>query len=343
MSTSPEHSRPAGPAADPAPARTRSNNPARTTVLSASLAAVTLATLTGCVIGTPDSDRGGETAPQDAGQATVVTVTGSAPAPTVAGTPGAASSTVPADTAPGPVVDIGVPYSLTYLDNGVPVTGGELEGTLAAPGPVAWSTSKVPVAVAALRAVADGTSLSDDATVRANVTSAITASDNAAAQALWDSLGDPAAAGAATEAVLRDGGDTTTRVQTTVTRPGLTSFGQTVWTTQAQARFAAGLQCLAGAGPVLTAMGQISAGQDYGLGRIPGAVFKGGWGPDLSGAYQVRQFGLVPGADGTLVPVALEVVSADGSYASGSAALDTLVDRISGVLAGAHGVSGTAC
>lgn len=313
----------------------------RRTLAVAATAAVTAVTLSGCVIGTTDDDAAA-TGP------TVVTVTGSTPDPTVAPTTAPATDpAVPGSSAaaPGPLADIGTAYSFAYLDpaDGTPVTGGTLESTLAAPGPVAWSTSKVPVAVAALRAVADGSSLSDAATVQGNVTAAITASDNAAAQALWDSLGDPATAGAKTEAVLRDGGDDTTTVQTEVTRPGLTSFGQTAWTTEAQVRFAAGLQCLAGAEPVVAAMGQIAAGQDYGLGRLAGAVFKGGWGPDLSGAYQVRQFGLVPGADGTLVPVAVEVVSPDGSYESGMASLDALVDQLGGIIAGVHGISPAAC
>lgn len=289
----------------------------------------TAVTLSGCVIGTVDD----EDADGDAGQ-TVVTVTDDgAPDPT-----GPATSTADAPAA-GPAdaaeVNVDVPYSLAYLDNGSVVTGGDLETT------VAWSTSKVPVAVAALRAVEDGSSLSDAATVQGNVTSAITASDNAAAEALWASLGDPVTAGAKVEDVLREGGDESTTVQTRVVRDGFTSFGQTLWSAADQVRFADGLSCLAGAQPVLTAMGQISAGQDYGLGRIPDARYKGGWGPDASGSYQVRQFGLVPGADGTPVPVAVAVTSPDGSYESGSAALSEIVDQLSGTLSGVHGVKST--
>jgi hypothetical protein len=284
-------------------------------------------TLSGCVIGTVDDEDA------DAGQ-TVVTVTDDgAPDPT-----GPATSTTAAPatgSADGAEVDVDVPYSLAYLDNGTVVTAGDLETT------AAWSTSKVPVAVAALRAVDDGSSLSDAATVQSNVTSAITASDNDAAQALWDSLGDPATAGTKVEEVLRDGGDESTTVQTRVVRDGFTSFGQTLWSTTDQVRFADGLSCLTGAQPVLNAMGQISAGQDYGLGRIPDARYKGGWGPDASGSYQVRQFGLVPGAEGTLVPVAVAVTSPDGSYEAGSAALSEIVDQLGGTLGSAHGVEST--
>lgn len=293
------------------------------TVATALLTAVTLS---GCVIGTVDD----EDADGDAGQ-TVVTVTDDgAPDPTGPAT--STSDTPAAGPAEGAEVNVNVPYALAYLDNGSVVTAGDLETT------VAWSTSKVPVAVAALRAVEDGTSLSDAATVQGNVTSAITASDNGAAQALWDSLGDPATAGAKVEDVLREGGDASTTVQTQVVRDGFTSFGQTLWSTADQVRFAGGLSCLAGAQPVLTAMGQISAGQDYGLGRIPEARYKGGWGPDSSGGYQVRQFGLVPGADGTLVPVAVAVTSPDGSYESGSAALSEIIEQLGGTLGSARGV-----
>ena len=296
------------------------------TVATALLTAVTLS---GCVIGTVDDDD----ADGDAGQAVVTVTDDGAPDPTG---PATSTSAAPAaGPAEGAEVNVDVLYALAYLDNGSVVTAGDLETT------VAWSTSKVPVAVAALRAVEDGTSLSDATTVQGNVTSAITASDNGAAQALWDSLGDPATAGAKVEDVLREGGDASTTVQTQVVRDGFTSFGQTLWSTADQVRFAGELSCLAGAQPVLTAMGQISAGQDYGLGRIPEARYKGGWGPDTSGSYQVRQFGLVPGADGTLVPVAVAVTSPDGSYESGSAALSGIVDQLSGTLSGVHGVETT--
>lgn len=295
--------------------------------MTVALAAVTLS---GCVIGTVEDD------PADAGAGqTVVTVTDGAPDPTDPAGPSTAPTTPAAPatgSAPGAVVNSSVPYSLAYLDHGDVVTSGTLGTT------VAWSTSKVPVAVAALRAVDDGTSVSNAATVQGNVTSAITASDNAAAQALWDSLGDPTTAGRKVEDVLRDGGDTATTVQTQVVRDGFTSFGQTLWSTEGQVRFAGGLSCLDGAQPVLAAMGQIAAGQDYGLGRLTGARYKGGWGPDTTGAYQVRQFGLVPGADGTLVPVAVAVTSPDGSYESGSAALSAIVDQLGGTLGAAHGV-----
>lgn len=314
------------------------------TVAAAVGAAATAVTLGGCVIG--DADRGADGG--SSGNAPVVTMTSTAAAsvdPTVsaASTVSSASTGSSISRGSGVVVEVGTPYSLAYLDDGTVETGGTLAESIQSPGQVAWSTSKIPLAVAALRAVEDGTSTADAESVNRSVAAAVTASDNAAAQALWDSLGTPADAGAKVEKVLRDGGDVSTRVQTTVTRPGFSSFGQTVWDVTDQVQFAAGLTCLSGAEPVLAAMGQIVTGQDYGLGRIPGALFKGGWGPDPAGTYQVRQFGLVPGMDATLVPVAIEVVSPDGSYASGTTALDSVVSQIRDVLASTRGVSPATC
>ena len=77
----------------------------------------------------------------------------------------------------------------------------------------AWSTIKVPLAIAALTAAAEDL-----------VERAITESDNDAARALWKSLGPPAAAAAAVERVLASAGDPDTRVQTEVVLPPYTSF-----------------------------------------------------------------------------------------------------------------------
>ena len=70
-------------------------------------------------------------------------------------------------------------------------------------------------------------------------------------------------------------------------------------------------------------MGNVA--QNYGLGTIPGARFKGGWGPSISGAYEVRQLGLVPDANGRIIPVAIAVSAADGTYESAQVMLTQLV------------------
>lgn len=183
----------------------------------------------------------------------------------------------------------------------------------------AWSTMKVPVAVAALRR---------DPGLIDTVRAAITVSDNQAAEQLWASLGTPEEAGRATGAVLAEAG-VHVAVQPSVTRAGFSSYGQTRWTPADQARFAAALPCLAGAEPVLAAMGQIAPGQDYGLGSSPGARYKGGWGPDPDGRYVVRQFGLLPAVDGQGVSaVSLAVRPASGQYTDGQAMLTALVQRL---------------
>lgn len=193
---------------------------------------------------------------------------------------------------------------------------------------VAWSTIKVPLAV--------GVARSDAGQLEA-AASAITASDNQAAEALWAALGGGQAAASAVTTVLADGGDTDTWVPAVHTRAGYSIFGQSQWSLADQARFAASLPCLPGAGRVVELMGQVTPDQQWGLGRISGARFKGGWGPGEAGGYLVRQFGLVPAAGGdTAVALAVEAPT----FESGTAALSAMADELSRQL---PGVVGGAC
>ena len=173
----------------------------------------------------------------------------------------------------------------------------------------AWSTAKVPVAIAALR--------NNSAITQSNMWAAITASDNQAAASLWESLGSPTTAASATDQVLRDGGDATTHTQSQVLRPGFSAFGQTQWRLIDQAGFAEHMSTIAGGSDVLVAMSNIAADQRYGLGTIPGAVFKGGWGPEPENGYVVRQFGLMPGPK----PYGIAVMVVADNYQSGQYAL----------------------
>lgn len=198
-----------------------------------------------------------------------------------------------------------------------PVGRPDLVRTAGDPGPeVAWSTVKVPLAIAALRARPGLTDVAQQA---------ITVSDNAAAETLWSALGgEPGAA--AVEAVMARAGDGTTRVPTSRLRPGYSIFGQTRWVLADQARFAAGLACLPDADPVLGMMTRIDPSQQWGLGRVPGAAFKGGWGPTADGTgYLVRQFGVIASDDG-LVGVAISTHAPD--LGSGAAQLSGIGDRI---------------
>ncbi|MEL4153693.1 class A beta-lactamase-related serine hydrolase [Corynebacterium bovis] len=209
--------------------------------------------------------------------------------------------------------------SLIHADG----TGAQSAGPLQS-GP-AWSTSKIPVSVAALR---------KDPTLLPTVQAAIEKSDNAAATTLWESLGTPEEAGRAAEQVLRDGGDTTTHVETRKVRPEFTSFGQTQWSLADQAAFITHLPQVEGAAPVLDAMHHVIPEQAYGLGTLAGAAFKGGWGPDESGRYLVRQVALVDTPAGP-VGVAVAVQPADGTYEAGQTALTALAGAIRGVVTGA--------
>ncbi|MDO5498110.1 MAG: hypothetical protein Q4F67_00340 [Propionibacteriaceae bacterium] len=205
--------------------------------------------------------------------------------------------------------------------SGTPTVLGDLDA------PVAWSTAKVPLAIAVERTPGAEA-------LRPTMRRAITASDNEAAIQLWQSLGQPATAAAATDGVLRDFGDPTTRTQSQQVRPPYTAFGQTRWTLADQARFAAQLPCRAEAGNVYAAMGQIIPGQSWGLGQLPSAHYKGGWGPSATG-HLVRQFGVidVPGGQ-VAVAMAVTAPGFDQGTATLSRAAQWLGEHVDALPAG---------
>lgn len=275
--------------------------------LVAALATTLAVTLSACTIGDADqlrSERAGQS--EDKGPVASDKEEGEGPQPTLK--EDAPSSTAPQeqDDANGDLAGLVVPGTA------IAIAGAGEAGSASVP---AWSTSKVPVAIAALR---------HDPANAQYVSAAISASDNASAEAMWASMGDQA--GPLTQQVLADGGDTATQVNTVVTRPGFTAFGQTQWSLSAQAGFASQLRCVQGSESVVAAMGAAS-GQEYGLDTIPGAMFKGGWGPDPAGSYGVRQFGLVPAGEG-YVAVAIAANSPDGSYAGGQALLTQVAQNL---------------
>jgi hypothetical protein len=180
----------------------------------------------------------------------------------------------------------------------------------------AWSTVKVPLSVAALRR-----SSSDE--VVSLVHRAITESDNSAAEALWGVLGGGQPAATAVDAVLASYGDRSTHTQSRQIRPPFTPFGQTTWSLTHQVTFMSRLYCSADASSVIQEMNHISAGQRWGLGTLPGATFKGGWGPDTSGRYLVRQFGVVT-LGRARVAVAVSVEPGSGSFSEGTRDLDQI-------------------
>lgn len=173
------------------------------------------------------------------------------------------------------------------------------------------STMKVPMALAAERM---GVANPDD------VSAALRWSDNAAADRMWEALGGGDAAVARVQEQLAMSG---TELDTT---PG-TYWSLPLWSVTDQANFARTLQCQDPDFSVLGHMSEISPEQRYGLGRIPGAMMKGGWSPMNDGRYFVRQFALIHTAQGS-VGVSLAAQSAEGSHGSAQAMLDELAAEI---------------
>lgn len=203
-------------------------------------------------------------------------------------------------------------------DVGVTVYGGQEPRTFGTwNSGTAWSTIKVPLAVAALRR--------DPGAAGPLVTRVIVNSDNAAAESLWALLGSGEQAAKAVQEVLGEGGDTATTVQSQRVRPPFTPFGQTIWSQDQSARFVFGLPCVADAGEVLGKMRGVDAGQQWGLaGR---AAVKGGWGPGESGGYLVRQLAVLEVGDKT-IGVSLAAVPRDGAFESGTAMISKLGDWV---------------
>jgi hypothetical protein len=209
-----------------------------------------------------------------------------------------------------PEADIAVAWAPVGTEGGVQVVGD-------AQPLVAWSTIKVPLALAVVRA-GHGQQMGPD------IDRALTASDNEAAARLWADLGSGHRAAKAVEVQLQRGRDRRTGVPPTVTVAGYSPFGQSTWRLTDQTRFTAALPCLAGSTSITQAMGRVADGQRWGLGGIDGARYKGGWGP-TPGGYVVRQLGIVTGAKGATA-VTLQVRA--GNHQEGIAVADELVEAL---------------
>lgn len=180
---------------------------------------------------------------------------------------------------------------------------------------VAWSTIKVPLAIAALRAGVGSREL---------VVSAITQSDNAAAEKLWSQLGEPGEAAQKVQAAIDDAGDTSTVVESRRLRPGYTAFGQTKWSLFRQAQFAARLPGIPNAAGIVDLMHNLAGDHRWGL-AAKGFAAKGGWGPGVAGDYLVRQFAIVPIEAGN-VGVALAAQAHGGVFEAGVDVVNSLAD-----------------
>ena len=173
----------------------------------------------------------------------------------------------------------------------------------------AWSTVKVPLVIAAYRA-------KNPPQITDEMKAAITESDDAAAEKIWEGLGDPATAAQKVEQILEPTGDPTT-VQSQKVRPEFTAFGQTIWSLENQARFTASAFCDSANDPIFALMGPVDPDQSWGIGRIPGTEFKDGWGPSPSGQFLVRQMGVLSGPGGKIA-VAIAAEPDSGSFDDGT-------------------------
>jgi hypothetical protein len=173
----------------------------------------------------------------------------------------------------------------------------------------AWSTVKVPLTITALGE-------EHPPVITDSMRTAITESDNAAAESIWEKLGDPVTAARKVENVLSKYGDPTT-VEWRKVRPEFTAFGQTIWSLSNQARFTAAAVCDSANAPIFTLMGQVENDQRWGLGVIPNTRFKGGWGPSPTGSYLVRQLGVLKMPTG-LTAIAVATQPASGLFTDGT-------------------------
>jgi hypothetical protein len=252
--------------------------------------------------------------------ATVVTASTPAPAPATVPTTAAAATTRPG----GPLSDAAV-ASFARLErrlggaSGLAVSGigdgQRVQSAGSLHSAIAWSTSKVPIAMAIYDAGLAGAE-------QASLVAAITASDNAAAERLWAALGGGTRAAQAADEQLRLAGDRRTRMQARRLRAGFTPFGQTRWSLTDQARFTAGMACLDAGAQVLGLMNRIVPGERWGLGAAGvSAQFKGGWGPGsqpgAGGGYLDRQLGVMT-IRGRPVAFAVATLPSDGSHATGT-------------------------
>lgn len=204
------------------------------------------------------------------------------------------------------------PVSVSIVAVGTSATPRIDLGTL--PTQVAWSTIKVPLAIAAERKNGPQTSTA----------AAIQQSDNTSAEALWASLGSDQTAAAAVNAVLREGGSTAD-VPSTRLRAGFTIFGQTRWPVPDAATFSAHLPCMSGTKRVIGYMETVAGNQQWGaeiMTKPSATAVKGGWGPGPTSGYVVRQIGFITNRDGSMSAITMATLAPGSSLGSGTAVLN---------------------
>jgi hypothetical protein len=249
--------------------------------------------------------------------------------PAASGKPASAASSSSFAALEGEISgEIGVAYA--PLGSAQPQTLGPLQVGHA------WSSFKVPISVTVM--LEQGGSLNSNQ--EALAASAITASDNEAAAALFSEL-ESMTGGRASEAVertLEKAEGAAVEVATAPPPPGaVSSWGQTEWPLSASTSFYGALACGAYGGAtdtILSDMESVIPEQQWGLGQAPfpsgaSVAIKAGWGPDgsESGPYLVRQAGIIrSGQGGAVVTIAAQ--DSSGSFEAGVSDLDQVADWV---------------
>lgn len=203
----------------------------------------------------------------------------------------------------------------------------------------AWSTIKVPIAGAVeekLRHAEAHGQPAPRAAMEADMDAAIHYSDNDAAFRLWMYVGDGSDRTASYKVrdYMHRVGDPTNAAKQF--EDGVyVGFGAIKWKLTDQVKFMNGFRCMNGSDKVLERMGHIIPEHRYGLAKIKGAQFKGGWGPEPDGRFIYRQLGLVPGPDGEMTPVAIMVIPNDGFEPTAWEGVDSMAKELPDLLEGA--------
>jgi hypothetical protein len=197
-----------------------------------------------------------------------------------------------------------------------------------------WSTMKVPVLVALLKARSEHGLQRLTAQQGVLAQAAITESSNESVLALFTDLeqmkGGLLGASRYVQGLFRSSGDTETVVTVAPPPPGAaTTFGQTEWRPSQAVKFFRQLArgCLLSGSQtsyVLGLMEHIEPSESWGLGSadLGSIAFKGGWGPSPAGAYLVRQSAVIDPTLSSSVVVSVVAFPRSGSFSAGVDMLD---------------------
>lgn len=210
-----------------------------------------------------------------------------------------------------------VGVAITPVNGNSPLVYGSLRTARA------WSTMKVPLSIAAERSL--GGEIFEDQAL------AIQRSDNPATERLYDALGDRSIS--AITAVLREGGDRRTHVESSADDPP--SFpGLSDWALTDQSVFSAHLPCLPGSARTMRLMSSVTESQRWGVAQLDrrprvSTAVKGGWGPAAGngGPEVVRQMAVVTTERGRFA-VSMIAQASSGSHSEALRMLNRVGDWI---------------